>query len=134
MSPIHAKVCPPAAALTSLPPSSLSHRRRVCREVNAFTQLLRQVQGALPVVGLVSRLTAVQGGIGQDELQYPEYCRTIYEAAPPQFQLAVADLQARHGTTCQRKYVLLVLWMVRQGAGLVEGKSILDAARRIRVS
>ena len=31
-------------------------------------RLARQVQGALPIVGLLSRLSASGGGIGSDEL------------------------------------------------------------------
>ena len=31
-------------------------------------KLARQVQGALPVVGLLSRLTSTGGGIGSDEM------------------------------------------------------------------
>lgn len=34
----------------------------------------------------------------------------------------------------QRRYVLLALWMARHGAGVVPGKAIVDAARRLRVS
>ena len=108
----------------------------------------------------------------------------VFDASPQGFQVAVVDLQARHGkvgwwggvgggsspavgkprcstlpgsramglpfdrASCcapccatthpvqaaQRRYVLLVLWMARQGAGVVPGKAIVDAARRLRVS
>lgn len=34
----------------------------------------------------------------------------------------------------QRRYVLLALWMARYGAGVLPGKAIVDAARRLRVS
>lgn len=34
----------------------------------------------------------------------------------------------------QRRYVLLPLWMARHGTGLLPAKSIVDAARRLRVS
>ena len=88
----------------------------------------------MPIIGLVSRLTSVSGGVGRDELQYTEYSRAVFEAAPEGFQLAVADLQDRYGAVAQRRYVLLALWMARQGAGLLPGKSIVDAARRLRVS
>ena len=33
-----------------------------------FKSFARQVQGAMPVVGLISRLAAPSGGIGSDEL------------------------------------------------------------------
>jgi hypothetical protein len=101
---------------------------------SGLKQLLKQVQGVLPIVGLVSRLTSVSGGVGRDELQYTEYSRAVFEAAPEGFQIAVADLQDRHGQAAQRRYVLLALWMARQGAGLLPGKAVVDAARRLRVS
>ena len=116
----------------------------------------------------------------------------MYDAAPPDFQVAAADLQAKHGKvgggtrhagvplrtclslggwpgvpalpssspscprlpysptvspplplpcppprrlqTSQRRYVLLVLWMVRLGVGSVPAKSIVDASRRLAAS
>lgn len=97
-------------------------------------RLLKTVQGALPVVGLVSRLTSAEGGIGNDSIAYPEYCRQVYEAAPVGFQVAIGDLQAAYGKSAQRRYVLLCLWMVMQGSGIVSERLIVDSARRVRVS
>ena len=40
-----------------------------CRGIGSmFKSFARQVQGAMPVVGLISRLAAPSGGIGSDEL------------------------------------------------------------------
>ncbi len=97
-------------------------------------RLLKTVQGALPVVGLLSRLTSAEGGVGNDDCAYPEYCRMVYEAAPEGFQIAIADLQSKYGASAQRRYVLLVLWMVKEGCGIVPDKLIVDSARRVRVS
>jgi hypothetical protein len=97
-------------------------------------RLLKTVQGALPVVGLLSRLTSAEGGVGNDDCAYPEYCRMVYEAAPDGFQIALADLQSKYGDCAQRRYVLLVLWMVKEGCGIVSDKLIVDSARRVRVS
>lgn len=97
-------------------------------------RLLKTVQGALPVVGLLSRLTSAEGGVGNDDCAYPEYCRMVYEAAPEGFQIALADLQSKYGDCAQRRYVLLVLWMVKEGCGIVSDKLIVDSARRVRVS
>ena len=105
----------------------------LCRE-EGFSRLFNQVRGVLPIVGLLSRLSAPEGGIGSDELAYPEYSRTVFEAAPEGFQIAVAELQNRHGKPAQRRYVLMCLWMVQQGVGILSPKSIVDAARRLRVS
>lgn len=52
----------------------------------------------------------------------------------PSPQIAVAELQSKHGKAAQRRYVLLSLWMARKGAGVLPGKAIVDAARRLRVS
>ncbi|KAL4419180.1 hypothetical protein ABPG77_007770, partial [Micractinium sp. CCAP 211/92] len=104
------------------------------------------VVGQLPIIGLVSRWASTEGGVGNDE-QFasfepeaitspgvPEFCRQVFDAAPEGFQVAVAELQDRHGKAAQRRYVLLALWMARHGAGVVPGKTIVDAARRVRVS
>ena len=96
--------------------------------------MMRKVQGALPVIGLISRLTTPEGGIGSDELAYPEYCRKVFEAAPEGFQIAVAELQNKYGKSAQRRFVLLCLWMVKEGCGLCSEKLIVDCARRVRVS
>jgi hypothetical protein len=118
-------------------------RRTLARATNAeakgddafgIGKFLKSVQGALPVVGLVSRLTAPEGGVGNDECAYPEYCRQVYEASPEGFQEAVGDLQNKYGKSAQRKYVLLCLWMVKQGSGLVRDSLVVDSARRVRVS
>lgn len=97
-------------------------------------KLLKRVQGALPVVGLVSRLTSAEGGVGNDSTAYPEYCRQVYEAAPVGFQEAIGDLQNKYGKSAQRRYVLLCLWMIMQGSGVVPKTLIVDSARRVRVS
>lgn len=34
----------------------------------------------------------------------------------------------------QRRYILLALWMARHGAGVLPGKTIVDSARRLRIS
>ena len=99
-----------------------------------FGKLVQQVRGALPIVGLLSRLASPEGGIGNDDLAYTEYSRAVFDAAPQGFQIAVADLQNKHGKAAQRRYILLCLWMVQQGVGILPGKSIVDAARRLRVS
>ena len=97
-------------------------------------KFFKTVQGALPVVGLVSRLATPEGGIGNDDCAYPEYCRQVYEASPEGFQEAIGDLQNKYGKSAQRKYVLLCLWMIKQGSGLVRDSLVVDSARRVRVS
>ena len=63
---VPAAVYTACAFLAALPPCS-----SMCR-VSGFgdtvQRLAKQVQGALPIVGLLSRLSASGGGIGSDEL------------------------------------------------------------------
>ncbi|KAK9823589.1 hypothetical protein WJX72_004064 [[Myrmecia] bisecta] len=94
----------------------------------------KQVQAQLPLVGLLTRLAAPTGGVGNDELSYPEFCRALWDAAPMEFNFATAEWEKLHGKEGQRRYVLLCLWMARQGAGVVPSKQIAAAARRVRVT
>lgn len=52
------------------------------------------------------------------------------KTTPPNF----LSLQTPSMQPCERRYILLVLWMARLGAGVIPGKSIVDAARRLRFS
>ncbi|GAX79700.1 hypothetical protein CEUSTIGMA_g7141.t1 [Chlamydomonas eustigma] len=99
---------------------------------DSIKRVAKQVQGALPVIGLVSRLTSSEGGF--DELAYPEYSRSIINNATPQFKSALVDLEARYGKIGNSRWVLLVLWMAKTGSGLVPAKDILSAAKRMRVT
>jgi len=60
-------------------------------------RVARKIQAALPIVGLLSRLTATGGGVGSDVLSYPEYCRTMIDAAAPGFDQAVSEYEQRFG-------------------------------------
>ena len=44
-------------------------------------KLAKKVQGAIPVVSLVSKLLTPEGGIGVETLSYNEYCRIKLDAA-----------------------------------------------------
>lgn len=96
--------------------------------------IARQVQGALPVVGLISRLMAPSGGVGRDDFAYPEFARQLIERADPAFEDAADLWEKRYGRVGQRKYVVLFLWMAYTGLGLVPRKAIANAAMRLRVS
>ncbi|CAL5220850.1 g2934 [Coccomyxa viridis] len=129
--------------------SSTQPRRRRARSVRAqaaadekkggplqaIKGLARQIQGALPVVGLLSRLSSPSGGIGSDILRYPEFCRKLlYEEASPEFLEATNEWEKAYGKVGQRKFVLLFLFMATQGGGVVSGKLVMAAARRLRVT
>eukprot|EP00884_Botryococcus_braunii_P014100 jgi/Botrbrau1/22691/Bobra.0132s0032.1 len=65
-------------------------------------RLAKQVQGALPIVGLLSRLATPEGGIGFDELSYPEFCRKLYDTAGPEFVESSRRWEAKFGKAGQR--------------------------------
>ena len=99
----------------------------------------RTVQGGLPVVGLLSRLAAPAGGVGWDELAYPEFARGLVDrdAATPAriWSNAVAELTSRHGARAQLRNVTLCLWMAATGGGgLVPGEAVIKGARRAAVT
>ncbi len=53
------------------------------------------------------------------------------------FAVKQQDVQKQHITLAQvgqRRYVLLFLWMANQGGGVVPGKTLANAARRLRVT
>ncbi|KAK9828406.1 hypothetical protein WJX81_005121 [Elliptochloris bilobata] len=116
------------------PPFAAAGQQQSGGIAEGLKKLARQVQGALPVVGLLSRLSAPSGGIGNDLQAYPEFARALLEAAPEGFNAAVSEWERRHGKAGQRRYVLLFLWMAAQGGGVVPGKSLANAARRLRVT
>ena len=58
--------------------------------------ILKSIRANLPVVGLVSALTAPEGGV-LGEIGYSEYSRTLYSNAPPGFGGACASLSERCG-------------------------------------
>jgi len=95
-------------------------------------RIAKKIQGALPIVGLLSRLAAPEGGF--DETAYPEFCRAAYETADERFRIALVELDRKYGKLAKTKWTLLVLWMAKYGVGLVPNKDIMAAARRMRVS
>lgn len=64
--------CPAAVALLWLRRAGCSSTWTFCRNFgDAVKNVARRVQGALPIVGLLSRLASSSGGIGRDELVRP---------------------------------------------------------------
>lgn len=78
--------------------------------------MARQVQGSLPVVGLLSRIMTPTGGVGNDELvcskhppatpifanhssiqSYPDFCRSLYEQGIEPLNIATSDLEKAYG-------------------------------------
>ncbi|BDA47511.1 probable photosystem I assembly factor PSA3, chloroplastic [Coccomyxa sp. Obi] len=103
--------------------------------MDAIKRVARQIQGALPVVGLLSRLSSPSGGIGNDIMAYPEFARQLlYESNLPEFVEATAEWERAYGKVGQRKLVLLYLYFASTAGGVVSGKLIMASARRVRVT
>ncbi|KAK9863336.1 hypothetical protein WJX84_010755 [Apatococcus fuscideae] len=94
----------------------------------------RQLQGALPLVGIISRLASPSGGIASDKLAYPEFCRMVLDKPPEGFNECLQDWGQRHGPPGSRRLVMLFLWMAREGAALVPRQKVMSAAKRVRVT
>lgn len=121
------------------PPARSRSCRLVTRAEQAnndfFTNLktvAKKVQGALPIVGLVSRLTAAEGGF--DELSYAEFSRSVFEKSPMAYRSAQAALEAAYGRPANNRWLLLVMWMCKMGVGIVPSKDIIMASKRLRVT
>lgn len=121
---------------------------------DAARRLARTAQGGLPIVGLLSRLAAPGGGVGWDELAYPEFARALVDADASgeaslssssntsnsskagAYARAVLEWQERHGRmNGQARYVALYLWMAFSGGGgLVPARLVALSARRLAVT
>ncbi|KAK9788569.1 hypothetical protein WJX73_001646 [Symbiochloris irregularis] len=139
---------PPAVARqTALAgPGPLSHSATACRSRQKHGRMhaqaedsggvggfFKQLQGGLPIVGLLSRLFSPTG-MGLEDLSYPEFSRRIYETSSADFRTAAEEMEKRYGKVSQLRYILLILWMSRLGGGLIPANHIPKAAQRIRVS
>jgi hypothetical protein len=105
---------------------------------DAVKRVAKRVQGALPVIGLLSRLTSPEGGFdGEASATYAEFSRAVYDdsARYPQYATAASELEKRHGRPASPRYLLLALWMADQGAGgTVQARDVVAAMRRLRVT
>lgn len=99
---------------------------------NTVKAVAKKVQGSLPIVGLVSRLAAPEGGF--DELAYPEYSRAMIDKVSTEYRIAQTELEKAYGKPANSRWVMLMLWMCSTGVGLVPGKDIVAAARRLRIT
>eukprot|EP00271_Cylindrocystis_brebissonii_P016540 TRINITY_DN4030_c0_g2_i1.p1 TRINITY_DN4030_c0_g2~~TRINITY_DN4030_c0_g2_i1.p1 ORF type:complete len:249 (+),score=28.11 TRINITY_DN4030_c0_g2_i1:211-957(+) len=100
----------------------------------AVMKFFRNLQGSLPLVGIVSRLVSAEGGVGSDRLRFAEFCRRVDKTLSPAAAEAFFKFQERHGKVARKQVVLLWCWAAAVGAGLVASDSILLGARRLRVS
>lgn len=141
---------------SSTPSSSSADNSFVGGLADAAKRLARTAQGGLPIVGLLSRLAAPGGGVGWDELAYPEFARALVDAdasgeattastgktatsflsSKGAYADAVLKWQERHGRmNGQARYVNLYLWMAFSGGGgLVPARLVVTSARRLAVT
>ena len=92
--------------------------------------MAKKVQGAIPVVSLVSKLLSPEGGIGGEALSYNEYCRAKLDAAGG---TAFGDALSRLCDDCGKepRTVLLLAWMVYEGRGTCGFEPARSAAVRL---
>ncbi len=92
--------------------------------------MAKKVQGAIPVVSLVSKLLSPEGGIGGEALSYNEYCRAKLDAAGG---TAFGDALSRLCDDCgeEPRTVLLLAWMVYEGRGTCGFEPARSAAVRL---
>lgn len=124
---------PLPAAAAATPPSSDNPL------LAATKRLARTVQGGLPIVGLLSRLAAPGGGVGWDELAYPEFARALVDTdivdGGSRWAEAATALAKAHGPRAQSRNVTLCLWMAAAGGGgLVDARAVIMGARRLTVT
>ncbi|KAF5841799.1 hypothetical protein DUNSADRAFT_11115 [Dunaliella salina] len=98
----------------------------------SIMRVAKQIQGSLPIVGLLSRLASPEGGF--DDLAYTEYSRSIIEKSSEEMQNALADFEKRYGKVGSSRFALLLLWMSKTALGWVQPRDIVGAARRMRVT
>ena len=93
-------------------------------------KLAKKVQGAIPVVSLVSKLLTPEGGIGVETLSYNEYCRIKLDAAGgTAYGEALSELC--DAGKKEPRTLLLLTWMVYEGDGLLPVDQAMNAARRL---
>ncbi|GBG58763.1 hypothetical protein CBR_g163 [Chara braunii] len=111
----------------------LSVRGYIERE-KGFGDLVNRARGALPVIGLLSRILTAEGGVGADQLRFPEFATRVSANSSWKLTQALYDLRTIHGERAKVNHVLLWCWVAAIGGGLVLSDDILLGAARLRVS
>lgn len=103
-------------------------------EPNPVSQFFKNVQGSLPIVGLLSRLLNDEGGIGNDRIQPVEFAARVQKNCSYKASQAFYEFQERHGPVAKSQYVLLWCWAAAVGAGLLKSDDLIMSAARLRCS
>ena len=93
-------------------------------------KLAKKVQGSIPVVSLVSKLSPQRGASAQTPFSYNEYCRAKLDAA------GGTDFGASLSELCDESHkeprtLLLLTWMAYEGDGLLPPDLARSAAARL---
>ncbi|CAM6050625.1 unnamed protein product [Sphagnum compactum] len=104
------------------------------RNVNPVGDFFNRIRGSLPIVGLVSRILSDEGGVGNDRIQFVEFCRKVEKSCSADASRAFYSFTERHGTAAKAQYVLVWCWAAALGAGLLKSDDLLMGASRLRVS
>ena len=93
-------------------------------------KLVKKVQGAIPVVSLISKLLTPEGGFDGESLSYNEYTRIrLDQAGGTTFGAALSDLCDE--TKKEPRTLLLLTWMAFEGDGLLGDEIVVSASRRL---
>ena len=65
-------------------------------------RFFKTVQSSLPIVGLLSRLIADEGGVGSDHLRLPEFRRKVEKLSTSEAAMAYSALEQRYGKVMYR--------------------------------
>lgn len=68
------------------------------RNVNPVGDFFNRIRGSLPIVGLVSRILSDEGGVGNDRIQFVEFCRKVEKSCSADASRAFYSFTERHGT------------------------------------
>lgn len=104
-------------------------------ETNVVGKLLKNAQGSLPVIGLLSRIFSPDETFGKEVMAYQTYCRKLIDSTEREWSVALYELEQRHGKNrANVKYAQFCCWMAAIGVGIVPKKEIITSARRLRYS
>nr|CAD1823886.1 unnamed protein product [Ananas comosus var. bracteatus] len=90
--------------------------------------------GALPVVGLLARIFADEGGVGDDIVDFAEFRRRVGKKCGVTDSQAFYEFRDRRGRAGDPLYVLLCCWLAAVGAGLLKSEEIFEGVARLRIS
>lgn len=101
---------------------------------DSISNFANKVIGSLPVVGLIARILADEGGVGGDIIDFAEFRRRVGKKCTITDSRAFYEFQDRRGRAGDPLYVLLCCWLAAVGAGLLKSEEILEGVARLRIS